>query len=193
MRPDQRGESVRSRPELYSTATAGACSPAPSAAASARPLDLGGMPPAVHELAMRLAIAEARGNATFPFGAVIVRQGDARVMAAGVNRGSVNPTFHGEIVAIDDYVARHGNQGWAEAILYTTGEPCPMCMSALAWAGMGGVVWGTSIADLSRFGIDQIMISANAVITAASFYRGFILGGVLRAETDALFRDRKRA
>ena len=83
-------------------------------------------------------------------------------MAAGVNRGSVNPTFHGEIVAIDDYVARHGNQGWAEAILYTTGEPCPMCMSALAWAGMGGVVWGTSIADLNRFGIDQIMIPANA-------------------------------
>lgn len=141
----------------------------------------------------RLAIAEARGNATFPFGAVIVRQADARVMAAGVNRGSVNPTLHGEIVAIDDYVARHGNRGWAEAILYTTGEPCPMCMRALAWAGMGGVVWGTSITDLSRFGIDQIMIPANAVIAAASFYRGFILGGVLRAETDALFRDRKRA
>jgi tRNA(adenine34) deaminase len=140
--------------------------------------------------------ARDRGSArqrTFPFGAVIVRQGDARVMAAGVNRGSMNPTFHGEIVAIDDYVIRHGNQGWAEAILYTTGEPCPMCMSALAWAGMGGVVWGTSIADLSRFGIDQIMIPANAVIAAASFYRGFILGGVLRAETDALFRDRKRA
>ena len=102
---------MRSRPELYSTATAGACSPAPSTAASSHPLDLAGMPLAVHELAMRRAIAEARGNATFPFGAVIVRQGDARVMAAGVNRGSVNPTFHGEIVAIDDYVARHGNQG----------------------------------------------------------------------------------
>ena len=68
-----------------------------------------------------------------------------------------------------------------------------MCMSALAWAGMGGVVWGTSIADLSRFGIDQIMIPAKVVIAAASFYRGLILGGVLRAETDALFRDRKRA
>jgi hypothetical protein len=33
-------------------------------------------------------------------------------MATGVNNGSANPTFHGEIVAIDDYVARHGNRGW---------------------------------------------------------------------------------
>jgi hypothetical protein len=35
-------------------------------------------------------------------------------MATGVNTGSANPTFHGEIVAIDDYVARHGNRGWSE-------------------------------------------------------------------------------
>jgi tRNA(adenine34) deaminase len=75
---------------------------APPPAASARLLDLAGMPGAVHERAMRLAIAEARGNSTLPFGAVIVGQADARVMAAGVNRGSVNPTFQGEIVAIDD-------------------------------------------------------------------------------------------
>lgn len=181
------------RPELHSTTTASTGNPTPPAVVSSHQLDLAGMPLPVHERVMRLAIAEARGNTTFPFGAVIVRQADARVMAAGVNRGSANPTFHGEIVAIDDYVARHGNQGWAEAILYTTGEPCPMCMSALAWAGMGGIVWGTSIADLSRLGIDQIRIPATAVIAAAPFYRGSILGGVLRAETDALFRNRKRA
>jgi hypothetical protein len=37
----------------------------------------------------------------------------------------------------NDYVARHGNRGWDEAILYTIGEPRTMCMSAMVWAGMG--------------------------------------------------------
>jgi tRNA(adenine34) deaminase len=154
-------------------------------------LDLTAMPPAVHEQAMRSAIAQGRANPAFPFGAVILRAADRRVLAAGVNRGRDNPTFHGEIVAISDYVARHGNSGWADAILYTTGEPCSMCMSALAWAGMGGVVWGTSIEKLRQFGINQILIPATAVIAAAPFYHGAILGHVLDAETDALFRERK--
>jgi tRNA(Arg) A34 adenosine deaminase TadA len=113
-------------------------------------------------------------------------------MATGVNKGAANPTFHGEIVAINDYVARHGNRGWDEAILYTTGEPCPMCMSAMAWAAMGGVVWGTSVEQLREFGIRQILIPATTVIGASPFYHGEILGHVLQAETDALFRDRQR-
>jgi tRNA(Arg) A34 adenosine deaminase TadA len=142
---------------------------------------------------MRLAIAEAQGNPAFPFGAVILRAEDRQVMAAGVNRSAANPTYHGEIVALDDYIRRHGNRGWSEMVLYTTGEPCPMCMSALAWARIGGVVWGTSIESLSRFGIDQILIPATAVIAAAPFCRSSILGRVLEAETDALFRDRKRS
>ncbi|HJS84970.1 MAG TPA: nucleoside deaminase [Acetobacteraceae bacterium] len=142
---------------------------------------------------MRLAIAEARGNPAFPFGAVILRAADGHVMASGVNKGAANPTFHGEIVAINEYVARHGNRGWGEAILYTTGEPCPMCMSAMAWAGIGGVVWGTPIEQLRQFGINQILIPATAVIGASAFYHGAILGHILQTETDALFRNRKRS
>src|SRR5438874_13471153 len=126
---------------------------------------------------MRLAIAEARGNPAFPFGAVILRAADRQVMATGVNKGAANPTH---------YVARNGNRGWDEAILYTTGEPCPMCMSAMVWAAIGGVVWGTSIEQLRQFGINQISIAATTVIGASPFYHGEILGHVLQAETDAL-------
>jgi tRNA(adenine34) deaminase len=181
---------VFSRREFGSSIAAVACnSSLPAAAQSGDP---GAAAPfAAHERAMRLAIGEARNNPAFPFGAVILRAADRRVMAAGCNKSAANPTFHGEIAAIDDYVARHGNRGWREMILYTTGEPCPMCMGAMVWAGMGGVVWGTSIEKLRRFGIDQILIRANAVVAAAPFYRGFILGDVLSAETDALFRDRR--
>jgi tRNA(adenine34) deaminase len=185
---------VLSRREFGSSVAAVACgSGLPAAALAAQPLDLAMIPLAAHEEAMRLAIAEARANPAFPFGAVILRAADRRVMAAGANKGSANPTWHGEIVAVDDYVARHGSRGWGEAILYTTGEPCPMCMSAMARAGMGGVVWGTSIEKLRRFGINQILIPATAVIAAAPFYHGSILGQVLEADTDALFRNRQRS
>src|SRR4051794_2102271 len=122
----------------------------------APPLRLSTMPLLFHEQAMRLAIAAARDNPVFPFGAVIVRAADRQIMATGANNISVNPTWHGEIVAINDYVSRHGNQEWGEVILYTTGEPCPMCMSALVWARIGGVVYGTSIETLRQAGIDQI-------------------------------------
>jgi tRNA(Arg) A34 adenosine deaminase TadA len=67
-----------------------------------------------------------------------------------------------------------------------------MCMSAIVWAGLGGVVYGSSISALAEAGIAQIMIDSSAVRDAASFYRGRIMGGILRAETDALFRNRRR-
>ena len=156
------------------------------------PIGLSAISLLLHQQAMQLAIAAARANRFFPFGAVIVRAADRQVMATGVNNGSANPTLHGEIVAINDYVARHGNRGWEEVILYTTGEPCPMCMAALAWTRISGIVYGTSIEKLCQFGIDQILIPASAVIAAAPFYRGEILGPVLDDETDALFLNRER-
>ena len=170
-----------------------ACSSSLSARAeSAQSPDLSAIPLPVHEQAMQLAIVAARANPFFPFGAVIVRAADREVMATGVNNGSANPTLHGEIVAINDYVARHGNRGWGEVILYTTGEPCPMCMSTLIRARIGGVVYGTSIEKLQQVGIEQILIPATAVIAAVPFYRGEILGHVLEAETDVLFVNRPR-
>jgi tRNA(adenine34) deaminase len=163
-----------------------------TAAPAQVPVDLAGVPPAVHERFMRLAIAKARENPAYPFGAVIVRATDLTVMASGVNTTRRNPTFHGEMDAINDYVRQHGNQGWEGLILYTTGEPCPMCMGAIAWAGIGGVVFGSSIGTLSREGIRQIEISAASVSRAARFYRGSLLGGVLASETDLLFANRTR-
>ena len=108
-----------------------------------------------------------------------------------MNNTKTNPARHGEIVAINDYIARHGNQGWADGILYTTGEPCPMCLGAIVWAGIGGIVYGSSITTLAEAGVAQIMIGASAVRDAAAFYRGRIMGGVLRAETDALFNRQR--
>jgi tRNA(adenine34) deaminase len=67
-----------------------------------------------------------------------------------------------------------------------------MCMSALAWARIGGVVYGTPIEKLQQVGINQILLPATTVIAAAPFFHGEILGHVLQSETDALFINRNR-
>jgi tRNA(Arg) A34 adenosine deaminase TadA len=145
-----------------------------------------------HAKAMRAAIEEARHNPTYPFGAVIVRPETGEVIARGVNDSRANPILHGEIACMNDYVRLHGNRGWSQCVLYTTGEPCSMCMSALVWAGIGGTVFASSIDAIRRAGIDQIGLTAQAVIDASPFYKGLLLGGVLAADTDRMFEDRKR-
>lgn len=145
-----------------------------------------------HEAYMRLAIAEAKGNPRYPFGAVIVRPSTGEVMGKGVNDSAANPILHGEIACLNDYVRQNGNTGWADTVLYTTGEPCSMCMSALMWAGIGGVVFASSIEGIKRAGIGQIEIAARAVADATPFWKGLLLGGVLAAETDRMFLERRR-
>jgi len=162
--------------------------PGPAAAAS---VDLAAIPMSFHQRAMRAAI-EVGKTGFYPFGAVIVRPPSDDLLARGANNGKANPTYHGEIVTIDAYVAQHGNQGWDDCVLYTTGEPCPMCMSALTWAGIGGVVYATSIETLTKLGLNQIGISAAAVVAAAPFHHVALLGDVLAAETDPMFANRVR-
>jgi len=154
-----------------------------------------GLPPITmerHERAMLAAIELGKRNPFWPFGAVITRADSGAIIAQGVNDARANPVLHGEIACMNDYVARNGNTGWSDCVLYTTAEPCPMCMSALVWAHIGGVVFGTSIASLQRFGMDQIEITSRALADAAPFYTGLLLGGVLEKETDQLFRDRRK-
>ena len=182
-----------SRRTLVASAGGAACVGAlrRAVAATSQPA-LSAIPTAAHERAMRQAIAEARRNPVYPFGAVIVRAASGAVAARGVNATRINPILHGEIATMNDFVARHGNKDWSEHILYTTGEPCPMCMSALVWAGIGGVVFASSIDSIRRAGIDQIDISAKSVADASPFWHGTLLGGVLQAETDQMFLQRRR-
>jgi len=147
---------------------------------------------AEHERCMRLAIAEARRNPAYPFGAVIVRPETGELVARGVNDSRANPILHGEIACMNDYVRLNGNRGWADKVLYTTGEPCSMCMSALVWACIGGVVFASSIDGIRRAGIGQIAITARQVADASPFYKGLLVGGVLAAETDRMFMERQR-
>lgn len=137
---------------------------------------------------MRLAIAEA-AKGDFPFGAVIVR--DGKVVSTGRNLGVADndPTAHGEMMAIRRFVADHPAKDLKGATLYTSGEPCPMCMGAIVWCGIGRVVFAASIEQLSER-LGQIMITSRAVAQAAPFADIEITGGLLAPEALALFEKK---
>ncbi len=162
---------------------AGAASAAASSALAKAALS---HPQAPDEAFMRLALAEA-AKGDFPFGAVIVRGG--KVAASGRNMGiSTNdPTAHGEMVAIRNFCAAHPAQELKGATLYTTGEPCPMCMGAILWSGFARMVYAASIEQLSTK-IGQIMTPSRTLADAAPFETIEITGGVLAAEALALFK-----
>lgn len=139
------------------------------------------------EAFMRLAIAEA-ALADFPFGAVIVREGAVVSTGRNLGRTTNDPTAHGEMVAIRRFVASRPADELKGATLYTSGEPCPMCMGAILWCGLGRVVYAASIEELATK-LGQIMLSSQAVADAAPFANIAITGGVLAAEALALFHN----
>ncbi|WP_325606292.1 nucleoside deaminase [Pseudorhodoplanes sp.] len=145
-------------------------------------------PSAADERFMRMALEEAR-RADFPFGAVIVR--DGKVIARGGNRGRAlhDPTAHGEMVAIRNAVRSPGAEALRGAVLYTTGEPCAMCMGAIIWCHIGRVVFAASIDQLATL-MDQIMVTSADLAARAKFAPVEITGGVLADEAMALFRAR---
>src|SRR5499433_17943 len=81
---------------------------------------------------MRMALDEAR-QADFPFGAVIVRDGSVIARGRNLGRTTHDPTAHGEMVAIRRGLAEHGPEALRGSTLYTSGEPCAMCMGAIIW------------------------------------------------------------
>ena len=140
-----------------------------------------------HNDYMRQAIAMAQKAPRSPFGAVIVRQTTGEIIAKGVNRSSEDPTRHGEIDAINRCAAAHSQIDWTELDLYTTAEPCPMCQSAIEWAGISTVYYGTSIPYLQSLGWRQIDIRAKEVARRTPFRQTKVIGGILEFECNALF------
>ena len=166
-----------------------------AAASRARAVDPGPTSPSVravtaanrHQQYMRRAIALAKQVLEFPFGAVIVRRATGVIVVEGHNRSSESPTFHGEIVVINRCAADHPSIDWSELALYTTAEPCPMCQSAIEWAGIPTVYYGTSIPHLQRLGWKQIEIRAAEVARRTPFRQTTVVGGILVEECNALF------
>lgn len=138
---------------------------------------------------MQLAVDAAK-EGDYPFGTVIVR--DGRVLATGFNsaRREGDPTAHGEMVAIRTFLKTHGPDALKGTTLYTSGEPCVMCMGAIIWCGIKRVVFAASIAELATR-IGQIDITAAEIANATPFAAMDITGGVLSQEAMQLFPEPK--
>ena len=105
---------------------------------------------------MKMAINEAkkgiRNGHGGPFGAVIVKNDE--VIAKGHNQVVKNndPTCHGEIMAIHKACKKLGTFDLSGCEIYTTGEPCPMCMAAILWANIEKIYYGCNILDTEEIG-----------------------------------------
>jgi guanine deaminase len=104
--------------------------------------------------AIELASDNVR-NGGGPFGALIVR--DGVIVAEGQNRVTANldPTAHAEVMAIRAACQAVGDFSLAGMTLYTSCEPCPLCMSASLWARLDRVVFAADREDAARGGFDD--------------------------------------
>ncbi|MFA6645453.1 MAG: nucleoside deaminase, partial [Bacilli bacterium] len=115
---------------------------------------------------MRMAISEARKGIRSghggPFGSVIVK--DGVVVAKGHNQVIKNqdPTCHGEMMAIHKACKKLGTFDLNGCELYTTAEPCPMCLGAILWANISKVYFGCNIVDTEKIGFrDKVFYEIN--------------------------------
>ena len=109
------------------------------------------------QLAIDLSI-ENVANGGGPFGAVIVRNGE--IIATGTNRVTENcdPTAHAEVSAIRAACAKIGHFKLTGCTVYTSCEPCPMCLSALYWAGVERIFYGNTKQDAKSINFDDSFI-----------------------------------
>lgn len=110
---------------------------------------------------MRKAIelsVENVNNGGGPFGAVIARGGE--IIATGVNRVTANndPTAHAEVSAIRAAASSLGTFDLSDCEIYTSCEPCPMCLGAIYWARLGKMYFANTKDDAKAIGFDDSFI-----------------------------------
>lgn len=115
--------------------------------------------PASHSTFMDLAVNLASGHmhagAGGPFGAIIVHQGI--VIGRGWNQvtSGNDPTAHAEISAIRDACRQRSTFSLAGSVIYTTCEPCPMCLAAIWWARIDTIYYASTRDDAAQIGFDD--------------------------------------
>ena len=111
---------------------------------------------------MEKAIRKARQGMkkeNSPFGACVVKDGKVVAVAHNTVLERNDPTDHAEINAIRLACKKLKTHKLTDCAIYSTTEPCPMCFSAIFWAKMGAIVYGTDIRDVKKLGFKELTIS----------------------------------
>jgi guanine deaminase len=136
------------------------------------------------ELSEQTGLVDGAGGV---FGAVIVR--DGKIIAEGANRvvAENDPTWHGEMDAIRKACKSEGSFKLRDATLYTSAEPCPMCMAAAYWAGIEKIFYAATNDDALKYGgFDDSMIYAELNKPVAQ--RSIPCRQIMRAEAVEVFK-----
>ena len=136
--------------------------------------------------AIELAVENVRSGRGGPFGAVIVKDGN--IVAEGVNQVTLtnDPTAHAEVLAIREACRKVGNFEMKDCDLYTSCEPCPMCLGAIYWSRLSRVFFGGLAADASQAGFDDSFIYRE--IAQQHSERKIPMIQIMREEALAAFR-----
>jgi guanine deaminase len=137
--------------------------------------------------AIRLSQIKMRGNHGGPFGAVVVRHG--KIIGRGWNQVTTtnDPTAHAEMVAIRAACRRLKSFQLDECELYTSCEPCPMCLAAIYWARLEKVYYGNTRKDAQRIEFDDDLIYREVATPIAR--RKIPMQQLLRPEALAVFKE----
>lgn len=144
---------------------------------------------------MTAAVAEAEYGIDHgdggPFGAVIVQ--DGRIVGSGHNMvlAHNDPTAHGEVSAIRDAGQKLTTFDLSGCELYTTGEPCPMCLAAIMWANIEKVYYGCTIKDNELIGFRDDVFNEKLSIDRSKLYESGMLEQVGRDKCLELFERYK--
>lgn len=132
------------------------------------------MQPEEHAHWMRMAIELATENVRTgrggPFGAVVVRGGELVAACANQVTATNDPTAHAEVTAIRTACQKLGTFSLAGTTIYSSCEPCPMCLAAILWARCDALYFGSTAADAAEAGFDD-----------SEFYRQVRLPAAARA------------
>jgi guanine deaminase len=137
--------------------------------------------------AIQLSIENVRAERGGPFGAVVVK--DNAVIAEATNQVTSrnDPTAHAEVLAIRDACQKLGVFDLQECEIYTSCEPCPMCLGAIYWARIARVYFANTAADASRIGFDDSLIYRE--LAQPHSQRRIPMTQMMRQEASAAFRE----
>ena len=143
------------------------------------------------ERAIELAIENVRSGRGGPFGAVVVRGGE--IAGTGVNSvtASNDPTAHAEVMAIREACRQLGAFQLSGCDLYTSCEPCPMCLGAIYWARLDRVFYGGTRDDAAQAGFDDAFIYDQ--LCSGLVTRSMPMEPLMRAEAIEAFREWERS
>ena len=136
--------------------------------------------------AIQLSVDNVRTGRGGPFGTVIVKEGIVIAEAANQVTATNDPTAHAEMLAIRQACQKLHSFELLGCDLYTSCEPCPMCLGAIYWARIDKVYFGNLAADAAKIGFDDSAIYAE--ITQPHSQREIPMIQMMRAEALAAFR-----